>query len=544
MKLALHLSGPGGVSETRILDEDQLVIGRAPDCGMILVDPERTLSNRHCLITRDGSSWTITDTSTNGVFLGRSDEPLGRGQSAVLAPGDVAQLGAYTLAFSMQPAAQAARDTEPADPFGESVGFVTPHPPMAVPTGLPLATVPLPFGRSAGPIADPAADPWLEQIDSGAFGPGMMPRGPGWDAPPDPASLSASGLLPGLGNAPDPFAGIPDSEFTSASEHLVAPSATIRMPPVTRVLPLDWDQPESAPVTPAPVAPPPVARVEPPVLEPTPIALVTEPPPVALLTEPTPVTPLAAHVARTAPRIEGQASYAAAPVRDIAPPIRPGPLTNDAPARIDPYRDPVARTPPERADADMLIQAFIEGARLSPDAIGDRDPMTVMRNAGAIIRGAIDGIRDLLSTRALVKSELRIEHTMIRPTDNNTLKFVPDPQSCVMAMLGDPPPGFMNGPSCMQQSVDDVKRHELAMVAALSGAVDDLLAQLDPERIRAEGDTDTGIGTMFPAARKARYWQIFERVYRDLRDHQDDPASRSVLGPMASAYARQISRVS
>ncbi len=511
MRLALHLSGPGGVSETRILDEDQLVIGRAPDCGMILVDPERTLSNRHCLITRDGSSWTITDTSTNGVFLGRSDEPLGRGQSAILAPGDVAQLGAYTLAFSMQPAAHAARDAESADPFGESVGFVTPHPPMAVPAALPLASVALPFGRSAVPIADPAADPWLEQIDSGAFGPGMMPRGPGWDAPPDPASLSASGLLPGLGNAPDPFAGIPDSEFPSVSEHLVAPSATIRMPPVTRVLPLDWDQPESLPV-----APPPVAPVEPPVAEPAPTALVSEP---------TPTTPLAAHVARTAPRIEGQASHAAAapPVREIAPP---------------------ARMQPDRADAEMLIQAFTEGARLSPDAIGDRDPLTVMRNAGAIVRGAIDGIRDLLSTRALVKSELRIEHTMIRPTDNNTLKFVPDPQSCVMAMLGDPPPGFMNGPACMQQSVDDVKRHELAMVAALSGAVDDLLAQLDPERIRAEGDTDSGIGTMFPAARKARYWQIFERVYRDLRDHQDDPASRSVLGPMASAYARQISRVS
>lgn len=63
-----HKLTPGQCSEMR-LEQGELTIGRGPDCGWVLPDPERLVSSHHCTVqSRDGSFY-LTDTSTNGVTL-------------------------------------------------------------------------------------------------------------------------------------------------------------------------------------------------------------------------------------------------------------------------------------------------------------------------------------------------------------------------------------------------------------------------------------------------------------------------------------------
>jgi hypothetical protein len=81
--LVLALDWAGG-------DED-LVIGRGPDCDVVLAD--RSVSREHArLVCRDGT-WVVQDlASTNGTFV--NEAPVGRCQ---LAPGDRLRLGDQTL---------------------------------------------------------------------------------------------------------------------------------------------------------------------------------------------------------------------------------------------------------------------------------------------------------------------------------------------------------------------------------------------------------------------------------------------------------------
>ena len=50
----------------------------------MLPDPERVLSKHHCLIELRGELWYLTDTSSNGVFLGDSSSAIGQGGSEMV----------------------------------------------------------------------------------------------------------------------------------------------------------------------------------------------------------------------------------------------------------------------------------------------------------------------------------------------------------------------------------------------------------------------------------------------------------------------------
>ncbi len=91
------------VSSTRRFGPGQIwVLGRAESCDWHLPDPGKVVSSRHAEIrsSADGH-FLIRDTSTNGVFINDSAEPLGRDTEATLGHGDRLRFGDYELTVSL-----------------------------------------------------------------------------------------------------------------------------------------------------------------------------------------------------------------------------------------------------------------------------------------------------------------------------------------------------------------------------------------------------------------------------------------------------------
>ena len=88
---SLLIVGAGIVHE---IPHDGLTIGRDPDCGIVLDSPE--ISRRHAIVARTDDGFTITDESTNGVFVNGEHAQ----QSHRLAEGDVIRVGDAILRFS------------------------------------------------------------------------------------------------------------------------------------------------------------------------------------------------------------------------------------------------------------------------------------------------------------------------------------------------------------------------------------------------------------------------------------------------------------
>lgn len=99
-KVTLRLfrqSDPFQQIEARELASGELVIGRDPEAGWSITDPERSVSRSHCVIALHGGRLTVRDTSSNGVFVGAGRDRLPPGDPAVIEAGDTLRLGGFLI---------------------------------------------------------------------------------------------------------------------------------------------------------------------------------------------------------------------------------------------------------------------------------------------------------------------------------------------------------------------------------------------------------------------------------------------------------------
>ena len=90
-------------------------IGRAPGNLFVLPDPDRFISGKHAEIAFQNDRFFITDTSTNGLYLGNNTKPLGRDNSTELVSGQQLAIGDYIIEVTIEsePAGVAQRPAEP-----------------------------------------------------------------------------------------------------------------------------------------------------------------------------------------------------------------------------------------------------------------------------------------------------------------------------------------------------------------------------------------------------------------------------------------------
>lgn len=85
-------------------------IGRAAENDWVLPDPQRYLSSRHARIHCRHGHFYLEDTSTNGVFVNDSEQPLGRHAQHQLCDGDLLRLGDYRIVVALDEAAEVPSD--------------------------------------------------------------------------------------------------------------------------------------------------------------------------------------------------------------------------------------------------------------------------------------------------------------------------------------------------------------------------------------------------------------------------------------------------
>jgi predicted component of type VI protein secretion system len=90
-------SDPDRQVDERELDTGQLTIGRGAEAGWRLEDAENLLSRSHCIIGVAGGIVTLTDVSTNGVFIGGREDRTRPRETVVVPSGETLKLGGYLI---------------------------------------------------------------------------------------------------------------------------------------------------------------------------------------------------------------------------------------------------------------------------------------------------------------------------------------------------------------------------------------------------------------------------------------------------------------
>ena len=80
-------------------------------------------------------------------------------------------------------------------------------------------------------------------------------------------------------------------------------------------------------------------------------------------------------------------------------------------------------TPFEEIPGDAALRAFLNGAGAAHLAIPEAEMTETMARLGRVFAAMTSGMREILMTRAAIKSEMRMDRTMINNGGNNPLKF-------------------------------------------------------------------------------------------------------------------------
>ncbi|AKJ96884.1 type VI secretion system-associated FHA domain protein TagH [Pseudomonas sp. MS646] len=459
-----HKITPGQCSE-KSMDQGVMAIGRNSDNDWVLPDPERLVSGKHCVIQYKDGRYYLTDNSTNGVELVKAGVRLRKGNSEPLQDGEVIRIGDYEI--------QARVDFN-----------------LPVTDSNPFAESPSSFEALMG--------------RQGAAAPAPMPVSMPMTSPAHFQGGSAMDTLPDLFDflAPSSIAPATQPDHVPAQQHDFRPPTPIPRPappPVVEpvavnpgsVIPEDWDLFSDKP---APVAVPPVAvapPVAPPIIEPIPIPV-------------TPVTPV--------------------PVPPVAVPVEPVPLPEAPVTRVD---APVPRAEAPAAPVDSLqpdlLQAFLRGAGLDQLRLDKAQAEAQMESIGRSYRLMVEGLIDVLRARSSLKGEFRIQQTMIQPVENNPLKFAPNVDEAMLLLLRHGNQAFMAPDAAVRDSFDDLRAHQLAVMAGVEAAIKHLLARFEPAQLEERMGKPGGLSGIFSGSRQAQYWQQFTELYSNIsREAQED----------------------
>ncbi len=199
-------------------------------------------------------------------------------------------------------------------------------------------------------------------------------------------------------------------------------------------------------------------------------------------------------------------------------------------------------TAPSASNED-LFAAFMRGAGLDPGVVNPTDPVVAMQQYGALFHEIVQGMMDVLMARANLKNEFRMPLTMIQPVENNPLKFAPGADEALKILFTNQGGGYLSPTEAIHEGFDDIKNHQMAMVAGMQAAFRSMLKRIEPQRFHGQEKGGVRAG-LISVGRKSRFWDNYCGFYDTVTE--DAERSFQVLfgEEFARAYEEQIQRLS
>ncbi|WP_434559911.1 type VI secretion system-associated FHA domain protein TagH [Pseudomonas sp. Z4-20] len=317
-------------------------------------------------------------------------------------------------------------------------------------------------------------------------------------------------------NSPSPMPVSVPAQFQGVSAMDTLPDlfdflAPTSVPPAAQPDHVPAEQHDFRPPTPVPRPSPP------PVIEP--VAMTSAPvipddwDPFSDKPAPTPVAPIAV---APQPVLESVA-VPPVPLAEASAPIEPAPVREAPVSRAESLSTPVDTSQPD------LLRAFLRGAGLDQLRLDKAQAEAQMESIGRSYRLMVEGLIDVLRARSSLKGEFRIQQTMIQPVENNPLKFAPNVDEALLLLLRHGNQAFMAPDVAVRDSFDDLRAHQLAVMAGVEAAIKHLLARFEPAQLEARMGKPGGLSGIFSGSRQAQYWQQFTELYSNIsREAQED----------------------
>lgn len=502
MNLTLEIVSQNGQSlgpaRRKVFGPEGGRIGRAPECDWVLANPY--VSRHHATVRWISGTYYIESTGENGVAINVAQAVLPQLERRALKNGDRLFIDEYEIVVGL--AGASPELVRPLSAGSAPAGFAPEDDPFA-------ALGRAPASRSLVDPLEPSHDELdpLKQLSGRRPATAILP-------PPQASSWNHS---PGV------------------SDHFSPPP----VPPSGPAIPDDWDrttfgQPKgAAPGGPAPTVAP---GGDPGVI---PGAIPDDWDKTSFSRGKVPSTP---PIPAPTPRRAGGdvASTGARPLQRMTAPVPATPTHKPLPQWPLPATPqaaaaaPLAPTGTHSAGFDAV--ALLRAAGVDPATI----PPETAASLGLILRSVVQGVIEVLQARTEIKNQFRMPLTRVKMGENNPLKFAVNAEDALNSLLGRRNPAYLGPVEAFDDAFDDIRFHQVAMLAGMRAGFEQVLSRFDPERLQELFDKRGKRGGLLAMTAKARYWERYAEEFKE-RTADPDEAFRRLFGePFSIAYEKQL----
>jgi type VI secretion system FHA domain protein len=205
-------------------------------------------------------------------------------------------------------------------------------------------------------------------------------------------------------------------------------------------------------------------------------------------------------------------------------------------------REPRA-SPSAQFSEEELLQAFLVGAGIPTQAIAGGLTPQRMYEVGQLLREATQGMLDLLLARAATKREVRADMTIIVTQDNNPLKFSPNIDAALAALLAPRGRGFMPPLRAVRDAYEGLTSHQQGFIAGMRAVLALALARFNPVEFDRRVAQRSMADSLLPMNRKAKLWDLFTELYGEMSKEAAAEFHALFGQEFLRAYDAQIARL-
>jgi predicted component of type VI protein secretion system len=205
--------------------------------------------------------------------------------------------------------------------------------------------------------------------------------------------------------------------------------------------------------------------------------------------------------------------------------------------------DPIEPKPLKEADlvATDLLDSFLDGlginrAELHPST----DLGEIMQNAGEVLREFVEGVTQLLASRANLKNAFRLDQTTVLPRHNNPIKLSANTKDSVMQLLVGREGEYLGPRDAVREVCRDLLFHQDAFLDAMNNAFLEFSDRFEPEELQEGFDRTLSSNFLTRIFNKSKYWDMYSDLYPILTEKGSGRFPQMYAEGFVRAYERQI----
>ncbi len=220
----------------------------------------------------------------------------------------------------------------------------------------------------------------------------------------------------------------------------------------------------------------------------------------------------------------------------------PAIVTTSQPTSL-PQAAPVKAPDPQSTEQQTLRAALARGLGLPENRLGDTPLPELLENLGQVTRTSLEGTMAILRARAEIKGEFRMSQTMIKPVENNPLKFSISIDEALPHIVNPTSDGGYLAPlRSVSEANEDIEVHMLAVMAGMQAALHVVLKRFKPEVLEKRLGKSAILRNL-PLYKHAKTWDLFTELYSEIAHEAEDDFHLLFGETFSRAYEEQIRRI-